>query len=97
MNLHNIYVMLNLILLLHTLKQLHPGQAKTRGWVGRGSCLFEDKRKDNILAPSVLSQNLQLPAHELISPNTFYETLNKGKLSPINYEHFSLWSGKQLR
>ena len=40
--------------------------------------------------------NLQLPAHVLISPNSFYETLNKGKLSPINYKHFSFWSGKQI-
>ena len=50
--------------------------------VGRGSCLFEDKKR-YISAPSVPGQNLQLPAHELICPNSFYETLNKGKLSPI--------------
>ena len=37
--------------------------------VGRGSCLLEDKKK-SILAPSVLGPNLQLPAHELISPNS---------------------------
>ena len=36
-----------------------------------------------LLAPSVLGPNLQLLAHELISLNSFYETLNKGKLSPI--------------
>ena len=67
------------------------------GWVvGSGSCLFEDRKKD-ILAPSVLGPNLQLPAHKLISLNSFYETLNKGKLSPINYKHFSFWSGKQFR
>ena len=30
-----------------------------------------------------LTQNLYLPAYELISLNSFYETLNKGKLSPI--------------
>ena len=54
-------------------------------WVtGHGSCLFEDK-KGYMLAPSVLGQRLQLPVHELISPNSFYETLNKGKLSPFNY------------
>ena len=43
--------------------------------VGRGSCLFEDKKKKDIyiLAPSVLGPNLQLPAHELISPNSFYD------------------------
>ena len=64
--------------------------------MGRGSCLFEDKKKD-ILASSVLGPNLQLPAHELISPSSFYETLNKGKLSPINYKHFSYWSGKQFQ
>ena len=59
------------------------------GWVvGRGSsivgrvCLKIKKRY--ILAPSVLGQNLQLPAHELIFPNSFYETLNKGKLSLFN-------------
>ena len=52
--------------------------------VDRGSCLFEDKKR-YILAPSVLGQNLQLVAHELISPNSFHGTLNKGKLSPINY------------
>ena len=44
----------------------------------------------------MLGPNLQLPAHVLISPNSFYETLNKGKLSPINYKHFSFWSGKHL-
>ena len=73
------------------------GEAKSRGWVGRGwwvvgrgSCLFEAKiKKRYILAPSVLGPNLQFPALELISPNSFYETLNKGKLSPINYKHFS--------
>ena len=55
-----------------------------REWLGCGSCLFEDTKR-YILALSVLGQNLQLPAHELISPNSFYKTLNKGKLSPINY------------
>ena len=49
-----------------------------KSWVVGRVCL-------KILAPSVLGQNLQLPAHELISLNSFYETLNKGKLSPINY------------
>ena len=34
--------------------------------VGRGSCLFEDKKR-YILVPSVLGQNLQLPPHELIN------------------------------
>ena len=64
------------------------GEAKSHGWVGRGwlgrgswvvghVCLKIKKRY--ILAPSVLSQNLQLSA------NSFYEILNKGKLSPINY------------
>ena len=64
------------------------GEAKSHGWVGRGwlghgswvvghVCLKIKKRY--ILAPTVLSQNLQLPA------NSFYEMLNKGKLSPINY------------
>ena len=70
------------------------------GWVVGGRvvgrvCLKIKKR--NILAPSVLGPNLQLPPHELISPNSFYETLNEGKLSPINYKHFSFWSGKQFR
>ena len=37
--------------------------------VGHGSCLLEDLKK-SILAPSVLGPNLQLPAHELISPNS---------------------------
>ena len=52
-------------------------------WVmGRGSYLFEvEKRYKYIYAPSVLGPNLQMPAHELISPNSFYEKLNKGKLS----------------
>ena len=42
--------------------------------VGRGSwvvgrvCLKINKRYIYMLAPSVLSPNLQLPAHELISP-----------------------------
>ena len=55
------------------------------GWwgswvVGRGSyvgriCLKIKKRY--ILAPSVFAPSLQLPAHEFISPNFFYETLNK--------------------
>ena len=65
--------------------------------VGRGSwVVFLEDKKKSILAPSVLGPNLQLPAHELISPKTpqFYETLNKGKLSPINYKHFSFWSGE---
>ena len=45
------------------------------GWwvVGRGSWvvgrLLEDKKRST-LAPSVLGPNLQLPAHELISPNS---------------------------
>ena len=40
--------------------------------VGRGSYLFEvEKRYKYILAPSVLGPNLQLPAHELISPTPF--------------------------
>ena len=60
-----------------------------RYWVvGRGSCLFEDKIKDIYLAPSVLGPNLQLPVHELISPNSFYETLNKGKTVPLNRNIF---------
>ena len=47
--------------------------------VGRGSyvdriCLKIKKRY--ILAPSVFAPSLQLPAHALISPNSFYETLN---------------------
>ena len=51
--------------------------------MGRGLRLFEDKKKRYILAPSVLGPNLQLPSHKLISPNSFYEMLNKGKLSAI--------------
>ena len=35
-------------------------------------------KKRYILAPSVLGPNLQLPAHGLISPNSFYETLGLG-------------------
>ena len=84
----------------------NKGEAKSRGWVGRGwtgrgswvvgrVCLKIKKRY--ILTPSVLGPNLQWPAHELISPKSFYETLNKGKLLLINYKHFSFWSGKQLR
>ena len=49
-----------------------------RSWVVGPVCLKTKKRY--ILAPSVLGPNLQLPAHELTSPNSFYETLNKGKL-----------------
>lgn len=71
-------------------------EAKSCGWVGHGSCLLEIKERC-ILAPSVLGPSLQLPAHKLIPPNSFYETLNKGKLSPINYKHFSFWSGKQFQ
>ena len=41
-----------------------------------------------MLAPSVLSPNLQLPAHELISPNSFYKTLNKEKTVPLNINIF---------
>ena len=66
------------------------GEAKSRGLVGHGSCLFENKKKRYTLAPSMLSANLQMPAHELISPTPFI------KLSPINYEQFSFWSGKQF-
>ena len=32
----------------------------------------------------MLGSNLQLPAYELIFPNSFYETLNKGKTVPLN-------------
>ena len=56
-------------------------------WVVGRVCLKIKKRY--ILASSVLGPNLQLPAHELLSPISFYETLNKGKLSAINYKHFS--------
>ena len=74
----------------------------TGGWVvGRGLWVVGHVclkiKKIDVFAPLVLGPNLQLPAHELISPNSFYETLNKGKLSPINYEHFSFWFGKQFR
>ena len=54
--------------------------------MGRGSwvlvpvCLKIKKRYT--LAPSVLGPNLQLPAHELIFPNSFYEKLNKGNIFP---------------
>ena len=65
-------------------------------WVVGRVC-FKIKKKRYILAPTVLGPNLQLPAQELISPNSFYETLNRGKLSLINYKHFSFWSGKQFR
>ena len=52
--------------------------------MGRGLCLFEDKKKDRyILAPSVLGPNLPLPAHKFISPNSFYEMLNKGNTVPL--------------
>ena len=72
------------------------GRVEGRGsWIMGRACLKIKERY--VLAPSVLGPNLQLPAHELISPNSFYETLNKGKLSPINYKHFSFWSGKQFR
>ena len=61
------------------------------GWVvGTGSGVVDSesclKIKEEIyIFSSVLCANLQLPAHQLISPNSFYEALNKGKLSPINY------------
>ena len=38
-------------------KASSAGEAKSHGRVGRGSCLFEDK-KGYILAPSVLGPNL---------------------------------------
>ena len=69
--------------------------AKSRGWVARawagrgsrvvgcGSCLLKIKKRICILAPSVLGRNLLLTAHELISPNSFYETFNKGKTVPL--------------
>ena len=44
------------------------------GWVVGHICL---KIKKDILVPSVHGPNLQLPTHKLISPNFFYETLNK--------------------
>ena len=61
-----------------------------KSWVaGCGSCLFENKKRYiYIFAPSVLGPNLQLPAHELISPNSFYEKLNKGKTVPLNINIF---------
>ena len=69
--------------------------------MGRGSWFMGRAclkiKKIYIITPSVLGQNLQLPAHELISPNSFYETLNKEKLSPINYKQVSFWSGTQSR
>ena len=52
-------------------------------WVVGHVCLKIKKRY--IFASSVLGPNLQLPAHELISPKSFYETLNKGTLSPIKH------------
>ena len=70
------------------------------GWVVGGRVVGRvcwKVKKRYILAPSVLDPNFQFPAHELISPNSFYETLNKGKLSLINYKHFPFWSGKQFR
>ena len=76
--------------------QTSSGEAKSRGQVVGRVCFKIQKKKD-ILAPTVLGPNLLLPAQELISPNSFYETLNKGKLSLINYKHFSFWSGKQFR
>ena len=48
-------------------------------WVVGRVCLKMKKEVYNMLAPSVLGPNLQLPAHELITPNSFYETLNEGK------------------
>ena len=71
--------------------------------IGHGSCLFEDKKRYieiyilyyiilhhiiYILAPLVLGPNLQLPAHELISPNSFNETLNKVKTVPSKINIF---------
>ena len=50
-------------------------------WVVGRICLKLKKEYKYIYAPSVLGPNLQMPAHELISPNSFYEKLNKGKLS----------------
>ena len=64
--------------------------------VGRGLGLFEDKKKIYISSLSARSK-FAIARSRIFSPNTFYETLNKGKLSPINYKHFSLWSGKQFR
>ena len=43
-----------------------------------------------MLAPSLLGPNLQLPSHELISPNSFDETLNKEKAVPLNINIFLL-------
>ena len=77
---------LQFVLLSFVRVSLNPvGGWVGRGWVFRGSCLLE-----------VLSPNLQLPSHELIFPNSFYEKLNKEKLSAINYKYFSFWSGKQF-
>ena len=46
-----------------------------------------------VFVPSVLGPNLQLTTQELISPNSFYETLNKGKTVPLNIQtfFFLLW------
>ena len=62
-------------------------EAKSCAWVGHGSCLLKFKER-YILAPSMLGPNLQLPAHKLIPPNSFYETSNKGKLSPFTVNIF---------
>ena len=66
--------------------------ATTPDTKNRYFCDVSQQVLSEVLAPSVLGPNLQLPAHVLISPNSFYETLNKGKLS----QHFSFWSGKHL-
>ena len=52
-------------------------------WVAGRVCL-KIKKDINVLAPSVLGPNLQLPAHALISSKSFYEMLNKGKTVPLN-------------
>ena len=66
--------------------------ATTPDTKNRYFCNVSQQVLSEVLAPSVLGPNLQLPAHVLISPNSFYETLNKGKLS----QHISFWSGKHL-
>ena len=65
------------------------GEAKSRGWVGRGSCLLEDKKKIHICSLSARFK-FAIARSRINFPESLYEMLNKGKLSPFNYEHFFL-------
>ena len=66
--------------------------------VGRGSCLFENKREIVIyISPLSAPSKFAIARSRIHFPVLLYETLNKGKLSPINYKSFSFWPGKQSR